>query len=262
MSSTIEIQPMTEAVGATCSGIDLNHLTDDTFAEIKRALNRHLVLYFDGQNLDRFQLSKLGRLFGPHFLHPIVSNGFDDCPEVLELRREPDAQAMFGGASWHTDVSYLRPGAYVSILHGKILPSYGCDTSFVSTIAAFKSLSPKMQATLRGLNAIHSYYGPGAGIDERYSAVYPVVRTHPDTGEEGLYVNRMFVTQFEGMTPEESAPLLGYLYALQEEHRFSCRVRWSDGGVLMWDNRFTQHYPTNDNRGELRVMIRTSCLES
>ena len=252
---------MTEAIGAVIAGVDLNSLSDERFAEIKQALNRHLVLYFPDQNLDRFQLSALVGRFGPHFIHPIVNNGFDDCPEVLELRREPNASSMFGGASWHTDISYLRPGGYVSILHGQVLPSYGGDTSFVSTIAAFASLSPRMQALLRGLNAIHSYYGPGAEVDERYAAVYPVVRTHPDTAAEGLYVNKMFVTRFEGMTAEESAPLLNFLYHLQEQHHFSCRFRWSPGGVLMWDNRFTQHYPTNDNRAELRVMIRTSCLE-
>ncbi|MEM7346653.1 MAG: TauD/TfdA family dioxygenase [Chloroflexota bacterium] len=259
--SKLNVSPVTEVIGAMVEGVDLNNLSDDAFTQIVAALDQHLVIYLPDQALDRFQLSRLGQRFGPPFLHPIVDNGFDDCPDVLELRREPNDETVFGGASWHADVSWLKPGGYVSILHGKIVPSVGGDTSFVSSIAAFNSLSPGMQELLRGLNVIHSYYGPGAEIDERYMAIYPVVRKHPNSGAEGLFVNRMFVTGFEGMTETESKPLLDYLYTLLEEHRFSCRFRWQPGAVLMWDNRFTLHYPINDNRRERRVMIRTTSLE-
>ncbi len=259
--STLNISPVTENIGSVVEGIDLNSLSDADFEQIETTLAERLVLYFPDQSLDRFQLSALGRRFGPPFLHPLVDNGFDDCLDVLELRREPSDETVFGGASWHNDVSWLKPGGYVSILHGQIVPSVGGDTCFVSTIAAFNSLSAGMQELLRGLRVIHSYYGPGAPIDERYMAVYPVVRKNPITGAEGIYVNRMFVTGFESMTAAESKPLLEYLYALLEEHRFSCRFRWQVGGVLMWDNRFTLHYPISDNRRERRVMIRTTSLE-
>ncbi len=258
----MNVSPITEKIGAIVNDVDFSQLSDQQKQEVETTLAKHLVLYFPNQSLDRFQLSQLGHKFGPPFLHPLVDNGFDDCPDVLELRREPQAEAVFGGASWHADVSWLKPGGYISILHGKVVPSVGGDTCFTSSIAAFESLSDGMKTILRNLKAIHSYYGPGGEIDERYSAVYPVVRTNPITGVEGLFVNRMFVTQFEGMSVAESEPILEYLYRLLEEHRFSCRFRWEAGGVLMWDNRFTLHYPINDNRRELRVMIRTTCLES
>ena len=93
-------------------------------------------------------------------------------------------------------------------------------------------------------------------------AIHPIVRTHPETGEEGLFVNRMFVHHIEGMSVPESNAILGHLYEVLEKHEFSCRFRWQPGGVLMWDNRFTLHYPLSDNRRELRMMIRTTCLES
>ena len=34
------------------------------------------------------------------------------------------------------------------------------------------------------------------------------------------------------------------------------------GDVLIWDNRFTLHYPINDFSGVRRKMIRTSILET
>ena len=45
---------------------------------------------------------------------------------------------------------------------------------------------------------------------------------------------------------------------------FRCSGCQSDsavGGVLLWDNRFPQHYPMNDFSGKRRRMIRTTTLE-
>lgn len=112
------------------------------------------------------------------------------------------------------------------------------------------------------MEAVHTYFwyerreGPG------HTVTQPVVRTHPVTGRKGLYVNRMFTNRFNNMTVEESAPLLNYLFAHMERHDFSCRFRWQPGGVLLWDNRFTLHYPINDFSGQRRRMIRTTAMEA
>lgn len=257
----ISITKLTGSLGATLAGINLSAPSAEDIASLKQGLNEHLVVFVEDQDLDRFQLSALGRHFGPPFLHPLVNNGFDDCPDVLELRREPDQTIMFGGESWHADVTWLKPNGYVSILHGKTLPETGGDTAFSSTIAAFEALSTGMKEQLRKLNAIHSYYGPRGEETEPFVATQPVVRKHPATYREGIYLNRMFVIRFEGMTAEESQPLLGYLYSLMERHEFTCRFKWRQGGVILWDNRFTLHYPINDFVGERRIMIRTTALE-
>lgn len=109
----MKISPVTERIGAIVEGVNLATASAETLQQIEQTLAQHLVLYFPAQSLDRFQLRDLGQKFGPSFRHPIVDNGFDDCPEVLELRREPNAKTVFGGASWHADVSYLKPGGYI-----------------------------------------------------------------------------------------------------------------------------------------------------
>ncbi|MGI9463488.1 MAG: TauD/TfdA dioxygenase family protein [Aestuariivirgaceae bacterium] len=258
----MNISPITGALGATIDGINLAGPDDEGVSALKAALNKHLVLYVKDQDLDRHQLSALGRLFGPPFLHPIVNNGFKDCPEVLELLREPNDTVMFGGQSWHADVTWMNPAGYVSILHGIELPPVGGDTAFASTISAFEALSDGLKGFLRTQKAIHCYHWYERKEDPDYAVTQPVVRRHPATGREGLYINRMFTNRFDGMTVEESTPLLEYLCNHMENHQFTCRFRWRQGGVILWDNRFTLHYPINDFTGERRRMIRTTCLEA
>ena len=84
---------------------------------------------------------------------------------------------------------------------------------------------------------------------------HPVVRTHPDTGRKALYVNADYTKYFDGMTEQESAPLLKFLYEHACRPEFTCRHRWRDGDILMWDNRATSHYAAADYDGP-RVLHR------
>ena len=258
---SITIEPITGVLGARLTGLNLAAINYDEFATLKAALDEHLVLYAPDQDLDRHQLAALGLRFGPPFLHPIVNNGFNDEPAVLELLRKPDDKAMFGGESWHGDVTWMNPVGHVSILHGIEVPPVGGDTGFASTIAAFNTLSDGLKDMLRGLRAVHAYHWYERREDPAYSATHPVVRRAAD-GREGLYINRMFTNRFDGMTVEESQPLLTYLFDHLQRHEFTCRFRWEKGGVILWDNRFTLHYPINDFSGLRRRMIRTTSLEA
>lgn len=257
----IEVGPITGALGARLTGVDLSQIDDAGFAELKTALDQYLVLYIPEQALDRHQLAALGKRFGPPFLHPLVNNGFDDEPAVLELLRRPEDNTMFGGESWHGDVTWMKSVGYVSILHAQELPLVGGDTAFSSTIRAFETLSEGLKAQLRKLSAVHAYHWYERREDPAFRVTHPVVRRTND-GREGLYLNRMFVSRFEDMTTEESKPLLTYLFDHMQRHEFTCRFRWESGGVLMWDNRFTLHYPINDFSGQRRRMIRTTSLEA
>lgn len=128
----MRISPLTKVVGAVVDGVDLRQMSDALFHEVEAALAKHLVLYFPDQSFDRFQLRELARRFGPPFIHPIEKIQFDDCPGVLEVRREPNAKYFFGGGGWHSDFTWNKTSGYISILHGKVVPSVGCDTCFVS----------------------------------------------------------------------------------------------------------------------------------
>jgi taurine dioxygenase len=96
----------------------------------------------------------------------------------------------------------------------------------------------------------------GKEAKAEYVAEHPAVRTHPETGRKGLYVNGGHTVRFKDWTVEESAPLLDFLYRHQQRPEFTCRFRWAPGSIAFWDNRSAQHNPINDYHGHRRVMHR------
>ena len=233
-------------------------------AQIRDWLDEYLVVILRGQSLDARVQKDLVKQFGPLFVHHQDEGVLhvDGVPEVLEMRKEPDGTRLFGGSDWHADVTFRKPAGYLSCLHAKILPPLGGDTGFSSGIAAHAALSPGLQLFLGKLNAVHSYDGPNAPDHPTETAVHPVVRRHPVTGKLGLYLNRMFVKRFEGMTEAESRPLLEFLDGHMTRIEFTFRHRWQPGDLVFWDNRFTLHYPINDFTGHRRLLHRCTALES
>ena len=262
--TAITLKPITPCIGAALRGFQLSASPgEETLGAIKAALARHLMVVIGDQKLTPTDLRDFTSCFGPLFRHHadegVIHAG--GLPEVLEMRREADGRGLFGGGAWHADVTFRKPAGYISVLHALIVPPVGGDTGFANTIAAFEALSPGMRELLRGLQAVHSYDGPGKPDCKGQTAVHPVVRKHPQTGAEGLYLNRMFTTRFLGMTEEESQPLIEFLVRHAIRPEFTCRVRWRAGQVVLWDNRFTLHYPIDDFTGHRRLLIRCTALE-
>jgi len=95
-----------------------------------------------------------------------------------------------------------------------------------------------------------------ADARKEYTASHPIVRVHPETGRKALYVNTAHTVGIEGLTAEESAPILGYLYHHQIRPEFTCRFRWRPGSLAFWDNRCAQHNAINDYQGHRRLLHR------
>jgi alpha-ketoglutarate-dependent taurine dioxygenase len=87
---------------------------------------------------------------------------------------------------------------------------------------------------------------------------HPLVRTHPETGEESLYICDTYTAGFEGMTTFEAKPIVDFLVAHCTQAAFCCRLRWEAGMVAMWDNRTAMHLGPNDYDGYRREMYRTT----
>ena len=91
-------------------------------------------------------------------------------------------------------------------------------------------------------------------------AEHPVVRTHPETGRKGLYVNAAFTDYIVGMEPEKSRRLLVKLYRQATVPEYQCRFRWRPFSVAFWDNRAVQHYAASDYYPSRRLMERVTIV--
>lgn len=265
----IVVNPVAGSLGAEITGVDLSRPEEAVIAEIRRAFLEHHVVFFRDQDLSPEAQMAFGRCFGDLDTHPFVE-GTQEHPEVIDIVTEPADGFNFGGG-WHTDVTFLDQPDLGSILYAVEVPPYGGDTLFANQHAAYESLSGTMKELLDGLVGLHSagpQYSAG-GYSTRSQAMrtknsegaekvvrHPVVRTHPETGRKGLYVNRAFTIGIEGMRPDESAALLGFLFSHATREAFTCRFRWEAGSVAMWDNRSVQHYALYDYRGQRRRMRR------
>ena len=252
----VEVAALTAPIGAVVgSAADPVPLSEIEL--IRDALADHLVVVLPGQAMDPRSLDGFMDAFGPahihHADHGVVHAA--GLPSVLELRKDPDG-ALFGGAGWHADATFEDPCGKITGLYAETVPAVGGDTLFASSIAAFEALSSGMQQMLAGMDAVHSYDGPGRPDHPRLTAVHPVVRQHPASGRQGLYINNMFVTRFDGMTSEESRPLLEFLEVHITQAEFTCRVQWVPGQLVLWDNRFTLHYPVDDFDLQPRLLYR------
>jgi taurine dioxygenase len=268
VTAPFDIAPVAGALGAEITGLDLAQpLSDETILALRRAWLDHLVLFFRDQDLSPARFLAFGRRFGDVIEYPFVK-GLPDYPEIIPVLKLEHERVNFGGV-WHSDTVYLDVPPMASMLVARELPPYGGDTLFANMYLAYETLSDGLKAMLDGLVAINSSAKADASrtredrmkdsareVKKDYVAAHPVVRRHPETGRRALYVNVAHTVRFDGMSEEESAPLLDYLFRHQTRPEFTCRFRWRPGSIAFWDNRCAQHNAINDYAGHRRLLHR------
>ena len=137
---------------------------------------------------------------------------------------------------------------------------------------AYETLDDKIKDKIDNKKAIHSSLGAAAftedykamegnGNLDEYSNAHPMVRTHPETGKKILYVNSMYTKKILDTDTKESEEILNQIFAHQERLDFTCRFKWTENAVAIWDNRSTLHQGLTDffpgrGLGHERVMDR------
>lgn len=252
----IDIRPVAGRIGAEIHGVDLTRPLDPAaVAAIRQALLQWKVVFFRDQHIDQAQHLAFAKAFGePTPAHPTLPAAFPDFPEVLLLDNRQSNTS--GGPSiesrWHTDVSFLPNPPMASILRGVVVPPYGGDTQWVNLVAAYETLSEPLRNLCDGLHAVHHNALPilrgelsselrNQFMSRPISAVHPVVRVHPETGERVLFVNPNFTSHIVELSRPEGKHLLALLYEHLAGAQFSCRFRWEPGSIAFWDNRSTAH---------------------
>jgi taurine dioxygenase len=273
--SNTSIRRLSGSMGAEVTGPQLADLNDAEFDAIYDLFVEHQVLVFRKQSLTPEQFLTFAERWGELHQHPFMQH-LTDYPGILEIvKTETDTKAF--GNGWHSDQMFTERPSKCTMLYAHEVPEFGGDTLFANMYDAHDALSDGMRgmlSELRGWNtgdrqklsanksaeqrenvapSQMNVKAPPSGLQT--DTTHPIIRTHKDSGRKALYIGG-HTMHIDGMTEEESAPLLGYLKQLAISPEFTCRVQWEVGTLTIWDNRCVQHYAVNDYQGQRRRMHR------
>lgn len=258
---TISIRQLTPVFGAEITGVDLTHLDDATFAEIKDAFETYSVLVFPGQQLDDDNQIAFSRRFGElETTQGHIANNFTvkqvsvisnlDPEGKLMAADDPRVQYRLGQRNWHSDSSFKRVPAKASLLHARVLPPDGGETQFASLRAAYDALPEARKRELDGKVAIHHYAYSRRGMnvkltneeeDRRFPPVpQAIIRSNPKNGRKALYVGS-HASHIRDMPEEEGHALLNELLEFATQEHFTYLHHWRVGDLVMYDNRAVLH---------------------
>jgi len=278
--TAIKTRPLASAMGAEILDVDIANITDEQFEQVKDALYRYKMIYFRGQtNMTIEDQEALTLKFGD-FGTDAYTNGIEGHPNVQRLIKEASTVVdWIFGDGWHTDSPFLERPPAVSLLQSLDIPPYGGDTWWSNAELAYDLLSDKMKEVISDLRVHMSAAWVLQNVSKAKPELndlsvgeieltmdqqnmvkgnfHPLVRTHPVTGKKSLYCDCSYSMGIEGMTQEESKPIIDFLgwHATREE--FNCRLRWEPNMLVIWDNRLCLHKAFNDYDGYRREMIRT-----
>jgi len=273
----LSVTPVTPAVGAEVSGVDLASLTDTEFSQIEHAWHRYSALLFREQSLTDDDLLNFSRRFGNLDSPPNQEHGRQSPPgypniyvvsNVLDEKGQPIGALGAGEAVWHTDMSYLDCPPDASILYSLEVPPEGGNTWICGMQAAWAALPEGLKTKVRNLRIKHDgTYNSGGFVrqgvtptDDPHKAPgawHPAVCRHPATGVPSLFLGRRRNSYVEGLSSAESDALLDRLWSHIDNPEFRYEHRWRVGDLLLWDNRSTMHRRDPFDNNSRRVMHRT-----
>ena len=276
-TASFDINPLSPALGAEVSGIDLATIGDADFAAVQAAWHEHLVLVIrDQQVSDEDFLNFSGRL-GALDLAPITVTGKPYIPALPHLavisNVVENGQAIGGlGNSeliWHTDMSYAENPPIASLLYSLEVPETGGDTWFCNMYKAYDSVPASLKQRIAPLTCKHDSSHNSAGETRKGfadgfadradipGAVHPLVCQHPATGRPVLYLGRRENAYIVELPDSESNALLDEIWSYTTSAENSWAHHWQVGDILMWDNRCTMHRRDDFDQDTRRIMHRS-----
>jgi alpha-ketoglutarate-dependent 2,4-dichlorophenoxyacetate dioxygenase len=174
-----------------------------------------------------------------------LDNQGNILPPTDKMTRLNDANEL-----WHTDSTYLRPRARISLLHARIVPPMGGNTEFCDTRCALEDMDPARSSELAGLIASHSLIHSRAltGFTDwtpeerlRLQPIdRPLIHRHPESGRMAVCL-AAHIAQIKPLAEEEAQRLLRSLIDAATVPASVYTHHWRVGDLLLWDNRCTMH---------------------
>jgi taurine dioxygenase len=276
---SLKLRKLSYALGAEVCDINVSApMSEAAFGDIYKAFLDNGILLFRNQDITREQHIQFSRRFGELDRHDALPlDRHPQYPELLLVTNEPNADgtpsnSRYTGRQWHSDMSFTPVPSLGSLLKSWTVPEVGGDTLFANMTLAYDALSDGMKKLIADLHGIHlsgtrkiNYAPAGVSRAEQQRKLnppiaQPLVRVHPETGRKALYLGEK-VKRFDGMTEEESQPLIQYLNAHATKPEFLYRHQWRKNDIVVWDNRCTMHQALGDfDETQRRHMERTTVL--
>ena len=277
----MRIEKLTTHIGAELAGVNLAEAAtnDDLFGAIREALLAHKVLFLRDQDISKADHVAFASRFGELESHPVVGSD-PDHPGLVCIYKDLNSPPEHFENAWHCDATWRERPPMGAVLRCIECPPAGGDTIWANMARAYEDLSDDIGEQIHGLYARHSIeasFGARMPIEQRHTlkeqypdAEHPVVRAHPETGEQVLFVNS-FTTHFTNFHTSRnvrygqdyapgSANLLHYLISRAAIPEYQVRWRWTPGSIAIWDNRCTQHYAVMDYWPAVRKMERAGIV--
>lgn len=275
--TAISVIPSDKALAADVRDVDLSKPLDDAaMAQILEAWSQHLVLRFRDQQLTDPQLEQFSARLGPLDRAPAYSPGTEvtvksDFVAVISnvvQNGKPIGDLGNAEALWHTDMSYNELPPMASALFALEIPPMGGETGFCNMYLAYESLPAGLKRRVAGLSCKHDSSRNSTGGLRRGQpatttprdapgAVHPLVRTHPVTGRNALFLGRRLNAYIMGLEPQESEALLDELWAHSTRSELTWYQEWQLGDLVLWDNRCVMHRRNAFDGSARRIMHRT-----
>jgi taurine dioxygenase len=269
------ITSLTGHTGAEVRGLDLTAPIDpETRQALNRAFADHHVLVIRDQNFTPPQFIAAAQLFGelqPHDKKELHVPGYPQMYYVSNEQTVP-GKRYISGETFHTDHSNHPAPPKATTLFPVSLPSSGGDTQYVNMHEAYDDLPDDTKRRIAGLKAVHVYQSKYSPRELRPltdasakalppPGIHPLVRTHPENGRRGLYLNPVRIESIVGMEDSEALDLVAELMAHATQKKYEYRHQWHYGDMVIWDNRSVLHkanpdYDMSERRYLYRLMLR------
>ena len=260
-------------IGVQVTDFSLADLTEENISFLRSKWVDYGLIVFPELPLSHDEFKDFALSFGDFGDDPFISS-LPDYPNIAEIKRSANEKATPFGGTWHSDWSFMKKPPSATLLHSKIIPPVGGNTLFANTERSFAALPEEMKNKLRNLKVIHSAKIPYADDgfyalekEERSMKIlpskeakatfsHPMVKIHPETNKECLFINPVYTINVEGFSEDESQQLLWELYEHMIKDQFVYEHVWNDDMLIMWDNRTVMHQATGGYDGYDRLLHR------
>jgi taurine dioxygenase len=217
----------------------LGALVPEQVTELRDRLATHGVVVAPDQHLSDAAFVAFLRSFGELTFTkgetPV--DGAPDLNVVSNVGRTTPPRSVF-----HVDTSYVRhPPAYTA-LRAVTIPAQGGETLFTDQYRAYDTLPADLRERLEGRTIRHVVSGVEPGAGDETSAEHPAFLRHPVSGRMAVYLSTpQRCVAVSGMEDAEAGEVIAALYAHSTREDNVRRHAWSEGDVVMWDNRCVLH---------------------